>query len=950
MVQNGNEITATSNNEDGIVQIQDGIAYSQLTLFVTNVAPGGADGFDIGIGACFDDIPGDEICPYDLYVWKKDDLCRPVYRDSAGVFYEKDQNNNNIASIGEPLWVDTPRCGTITFLESNAVDDNDCDPDFTCDANPLEIQFHAPAGDECMFYQYWDGVTVGIEDPWDDIFTATDAFGNPAHPSAFTSDGSICNLQFLGDVNGTTPDLDQGGATDEQAQLDGWLYIPNQTECINFRIGANTSDQSVALFVGTGVDDLELLVEDTDGIGGFPNTPNGDAGAYCLPGGIVTTNDDRAWQILRVRIYAHDEGTGYNPQVEWSFNGGLTWQPVGEEYIQSATSADDNTPPVGSGMSGCDPIPTTIIRADDVLVDDQGLVWDVPGNCNRVPTNLYEPPGAVGSHISLSPYTVVYNDDVMFTCDPCSIDIDITGCACNDPENEFADDCPQSVTAYRQTAIVSSEINNSYTITDSTGIIPGSIEGPFNVSGSGGDDKRYTFLVTPGTPYTITFMGDDSETSQTFMGYCAPPDDCNCPTMPEICGDGLDNDCDGFTDEADSDIVGNCALDCEATPIEIQGRAPALDGKLTHQVWSRKCGNTGCCSSSINPHSCALLPFTCMDVNGLPAHQSSCAPPDPCGPGGGGGGTAGCVGNDEFSTLGSVEKAHREFFSSGGRAAEQVQLDGWLVLPAGVTCFALRVNHPKAWDAQAVYIGEGIASMNFVGATSFPPLANFSTPDQDANGECTGMTNVTGTEFQYDVSSGSTPITVAGCTWHVLRVRSYIFDESFFHVTPVQWNLGDGYEVIPSQYFQSVGDPMVTPDAWDTDNNKPTAADIVELAPFCAYEDADGDLFLQNGDFYTLDTRKCEQIVTNDCLACPDNLTECEEGECAPPPIVDENGDPLMDEPMCDLYLFEITPQEATPPTGIVNGLNTIYWDHNQASCASNEIKNSSIFLCFQRI
>ncbi|MEM1322237.1 MAG: hypothetical protein AAGG75_18390, partial [Bacteroidota bacterium] len=943
----------TSTNQDGYVQVPG--SYDCLVINIDNPAPFTLDVIQISVGVCMPTPPtGNMTCPYDLLMWKKDAYCAPVYRDADGVFYEKDQNNNNIASLGDELWTNTPICGELVLLESDcAIQDNNCTPDFTCDAIPVEVQFREPMGSGCLFSTYWYDITsFPINDPspgnqWSAIFSGTDAFGLPAHPSAPTLAAENCGLDWLGDNEGDIDfDDEAGGANeDEQLQMDGWLYVASHLECIQFRVGSSATDHSVGLYVGTDLNNMTLVAQENDEQAGGSNNADGVVGSYCIPDMVSTTRDECGWQILRVRIYAHDDDTAYDPAIDWSFNGGLTWDVVEEQWFVAATSADDNTPPTGVAMGGggCNPIPTTTVDMDNVLVDLEGKIWQIPGNCGQAPTNLYEPNipngnnAEEGDHLPLIPYCIVYNDDVAIDCDPCAIDIAVEGCACSNPDNMFADDCIQSVTAYQQTLIVNSDINTTYTITASSGI--SGLAGPFMTAGT---SETYTFFVSPGTPYSITLMGDQSMTSQTFEGLCSAPDACNCPTQPEICGDGLDNDCDGAVDEADSDITGNCALDCTPTPtpVEIQGRAMQLDGRMTHQVWSRECGGTGCCPSSINPHSCALTAFTCTDVNGLPQHNSACGPTDPCAPAGPPG-TAGCTGNDVFTLFGSTHFQAPQFYST---AAEQTQLDGWLVLPPGITCFELKVNNPRAWDAQAVYMGAGIASMNFVGASSFPPAENY-TDAVDCQNDTNNNPNVTGENFQYDISSGATPITVAGCTWNVIRIRAYIFDESWYHVTPVQWNIGNGFETIPSRYLQSVG-----PDGWDTDNNQPTVADVVELAPYCAYMDGDGDLFTMAGDFFTLDPQQCEQIMESACLNCPPFYDyDCgEAATCVEFIEIDPTtGNPVPEVPECDLELFTITPMVLDNAGSPGSGLLTRYWDHDQANCVSDAIQNESIFCAF---
>lgn len=944
----------TSTNQDGYVQVPG--SFDCLVINIDNVAPFTLDVIQIAVGVCMPDPPtGSMTCPYDLYMWKKDEFCAPVYRDANGVFYEKDQNNNNIASLGDELWTDNPICGELVFLEANAIDDNACEPEFSCEAFPAEIEFYEPAGTGCLYATYWyDQTSFSINDSdpgnqWSAIFSATDAFGLPAHPGTPTNAAENCGLEWLGDNEGDIDfDDEAGGANeDEQLQLDGWLYVANQLECIQFRIGSSATDHSVALFLGTDLNNMTLVTEENDEQAGAGNNSTGVVGSYCIPDNASTTVDDCAWKVIRVRIYAHDDDTAYDPAVDWSFNGGLTWDVVEEQWFVAATSANDNTPPLGTGTGGCNPIMNCLIDSDEVLIDNDGNVWPA-GNCTSAPNNLYEPNlpnggtcfgdanAEEGDHYALMPYCVRQNFDPSFNCNICEIDVQVDGCACNNPDNVFADACPQSVTEYQQTLTINSETNNSYTVTG-TGLA-----GPITVVDGVGEEQTYRFNVVPGTPYTITIVGDDTGVTTIFEDVCAAPDDCNCPSADEICGDGLDNDCDGLVDGDDPDIAGDCELACTPAPVIIEGKELCLDGFLTHQIWSRDCGNTGCCPSSLNVHSCALAAFPCVDINGLPAHFNQCntTPVDPCNPAPPGPvGQAGCTGNDVFTSLGVIERQYPQFYST---SFEQTQLDGWLVVPPGLTCFDLRVNHPRAYDAQAVYMGAGVASMSLIGATSFPP--QYST-DNEASCQADDGSNPTNDVFNYDVTmDGSTPIVVDGCTWHVVRVRAYTFDESFFHVTPVQWNFGNGWQTIPGRYFQSVG-----PAGWDTDNNKPTSANIIDAAPFCAYQDADGDLFDAQGDLLSLDKFSCQEIGTSTCLDCPSFYNEvlCPDDVCSKIPETNDDGDLVAVELECDLFLYEVTPMVIDEPSSPGTGLLTRYWDHDEANCTSIQLENESIFCAF---
>ena len=214
----------TSTNQDGYVQVPG--SYDCLIINIDNPAPFTLDVIQISVGVCMPDPPsGNMTCPYDLYMWKKDNYCVPVYRDADGVFYEKDQNNNNIASLGDEFFVDGPLCGTVEFLEANAIDDNACEPEFTCDAFPVELEYYEPAGDGCLYSTYWYDITsFPINDQsagnqWSAIFSGTDAFGLPAHPSTPTTAAENCGLEWVGENEGDMDFEDEAGGANEDEQL-----------------------------------------------------------------------------------------------------------------------------------------------------------------------------------------------------------------------------------------------------------------------------------------------------------------------------------------------------------------------------------------------------------------------------------------------------------------------------------------------------------------------------------------------------------------------------------------------------------------------------------------------------------------------------------------------------------------------------------------------------------
>lgn len=201
----------------------------------------------------------------------------------------------------------------------------------------------------------------------------------------------------------------------------------------------------MALYLGADLNNMSLITEENDEQAGSGNNANGFDGSFCIPDNAVKSLDGD-WYVIRVRIYAHDDDTAYDPAIDWSFNGGLTWDVVEEQWFVAATSASDNTHPVGTGMSGTDPISSCLVETDNIVIDDNDKYWSMT-DCSTTPTQLYEPNlsafggecfgdanAAIGSHLSLIPYSYNLNTSPSFTCNICFTCPSIGSIACSTPE------------------------------------------------------------------------------------------------------------------------------------------------------------------------------------------------------------------------------------------------------------------------------------------------------------------------------------------------------------------------------------------------------------------------------------------------------------------------------------------------------------------------------------
>ena len=788
---------------------------------------------------------------------------------------------------------------------------------FSCDAIPVTIQEKIPTTGTGVLTSGWtqansEGGSANTDD-WRAGFNGgNDACGLPMHSNMPDVVPFVqARLGINDDVSNPFPTGNK-----ENAQQDGWLMIPISYDCIDFRFGGVDKGEASALYAGTACDNMTFVGENNTLITGLTNDFS-----YALPSDLtIVSSPSCDYFLIRIRLYHNDPAFDEsNSEVEWDVGEGFEIIPTGYLLPVSDHTANDLIPASITEMDGA---------SLTGLYDEYEKLWTVPADCNLAPTSLINIPYIC--------YAVSQNTAV--SCSPCQIELQELGCICDNTANTFSGISPKSVTAYQQTLLVSSVVDAAYTISGVTGLL----SGPTLVNNTNPDVVEYSYTVSPNVAYSFSLTGMTSGVTVVHSGGCALADDCNCPAKAEICGDNLDNDFDGQVDGADSDIVGNCMLDCAAIPLQVQGKVPVTDGQVLLQIWSETCGNfccTGLANTQQSPVGLAatvggeatngsrplIIPFTTTMGTGtgynpstLPKHKS---------------GAAGCV--EQNISLGIEENLLADKLSRG--RGDQVQMDAWLILPPSITCIDLRLNHPNAHDAGALFLGSTIGDMDFIGA-SWGLQGSYT---HDTNVE--GSTTQSSSNFNYDALADGVVETTPDancpdCGFYVVRARWYGSDVSAFMKGYVEWNYGEGWENIPQANLQSVG--TTAADA-DTDNNKPTS--LATSPAFCIYKDGDGDLFTTEGKPYSLRSRYCEKIQEIICFECPEQLTacvaDCIEELISPSAVVADTF------PTCFLEVFNLTPKSIAS-TGT---LLTKFWDGNEGIGFNRSIANAPISVAFSQ-
>ncbi len=134
-----------------------------------------------------------------------------------------------------------------------------------------------------------------------------------------------------------TNDNDEQGV--EQAQQDGWLFIPDAVSCIRFSFSSATN-KAAALYLSTD-DSLHNL--DTVLLCNFPANPILTAD-WTVPSGLPVANS--GFRYTRLRLYHHDVQGLADTEVTWDIGDGFVTIP--RSFFQSVSAPNDMTlPPSG---------------------------------------------------------------------------------------------------------------------------------------------------------------------------------------------------------------------------------------------------------------------------------------------------------------------------------------------------------------------------------------------------------------------------------------------------------------------------------------------------------------------------------------------------------------------------------------------------------------------------
>lgn len=303
---------------------------------------------------------------------------------------------------------------------------------------------------------------------------------------------------------------------------------------------------------------------------------------------------------------------------------------------------------------------------------------------------------------------------------------------------------------------------------------------------------------------------------------------------------------------------------CPLKVFEVQRPAAFnIDQTVTTQVWTPTTNPPSCCfpvlGVTVN-YNAPTGPFSAFDVNGLPMHQA----------GTGTFVTINSVGVTD-GNCGGTPNSNPDYL---GGDTEQVQQDGWLIIPQGVVCIRFQLQSPACnrFDAAGLWLGNSITSMVQVGQKK----------DTD------------GIVHDYIIPPNAVDI----CGFKVLRLRYYSYDPSAFSNTILSWDIGDGngFVDVTNTLIQSMG-PNQNP---DSDDNMPTADNLV-YETVKTLRDVDGEYFIYdaNADTYTgilldpFDIDTDDEGAVDACIVatelspnCADYLA-CTGGLCQTLPMVD---------------------------------------------------------------
>jgi len=870
--------------------------------------------------------------------------CKLAFEDAEGKLFLR----TTAGGVGSIFALDQRFCEEIEVIEENVRANGSCTPVFSCGVTPVKVIGYSPNGTS-LLNQSWSGTddigdicmwncndaTSGFTGPF---IGANDALGLPTHNGGAPTNSNNTCITTLGvtdgacGLNGT---LGAGVAARENVQQDGWLVVPEGVTCLSFQLGdaVSPSANSGALYVIEPNGNLVLVNE----LNSFNlNYAYFETyGSYCLTGDEPEVGS--GFRLLRVRYYHHDGHDASDTRVRWNIGAGFVLVP--STNLFPAASPTSLTLPAFS---------ETTVSTRYALLDEKGTLWAANGSSK--PTTALD----ISSNLS-----IVYDIQEITDCsaqpaptsgptcastlaaDPCEVEADlIDPCQCDNPNNIFADPTNyRSVTLFNENAIVESMILTGFSVVGGSGLYDNTgapLTFPIAATTSGTDDgvnfATFTFYAKPDEPYDLIIADNTGTIVENLSGLCGTPNGCNCQAKPEVCGDGVDNDFDGLVDAADGDIAGDCIKNCPLTPIKVQGKTPVADGRVTTQLWTRyttpkwkyrynALKNTSPISS-IN--GILKYPFSGTDVNGLPMHVNGAAGTFTSGPLSGQSATT-----TRFRSAGFAENTSLSatYGFSIGRS-DQLQQDFWLIIPPNATCFEVRINNPKRWDATALYLGSSVTDLELVGESY--GIGKIKSQIQGTYRAPSG-TEV-GINYEYDATSdpNSSASSLATCGYLVLRARLYSNDVGVYMNSKLMWNIGNGWEVIPKEYVQSVGTTAASANA---DGNKPST--LKSLPGKCIFQDADGDLFDTDGNPYALDPSICEAVSTDPCIKCISTNIAC----------ISVDTTEIQYTPTCGVQPYQITYRTLNDTAG---SLYTQYWELDSAEESTGNVLNQPYIKGFQ--
>lgn len=290
---------------------------------------------------------------------------------------------------------------------------------------------------------------------------------------------------------------------------------------------------------------------------------------------------------------------------------------------------------------------------------------------------------------------------------------------------------------------------------------------------------------------------------------------------------------------------------CPVDLVQIKGYLPVTDGLLRTQVWrdDDAIDNTG------SPDSILTI-FSGTSSIGLPEigndSTSSTSFSWPF------------LGIDYTSTSNNTTSYQYDWpINSSNTSYEQVQQDGWLIIPDSIDCITFAMASQTQKSA-AFYISDDDTAAHMEKLLEGIGSGNSNNPSGDT--------------ADWPVLQSLPRFGPSGNQYRYARIRLYHNDDSGVANSTITWNIGNGFVPIPRHFLQSTGAP-------DIDSNQPI--EVRGGRCYFAYRDAVGNLFTHNsmnqsvGSRILLDPRYKEEVllVRSDVTAnntCPQDSFECD--------------------------------------------------------------------------